>query len=699
MNELERLLYLRGVAADYIDYSGNSVRIPQEDRLDVLRAMGIDTDNPKAVNQAIEDIDVKPWRTWLQPLQLVQAPPGSSVELRVSPDELEVSFAWNITGENGELHSGTFRPELLPESGNYVADRVRYSARRLELPELEVGYYRFELRASGRRRYCQIAVVPGRCYQPEWVANGEGVWGLNVQLYALRADTDWGIGDFSTLRDLIVHLARVGADFILLNPLHALDASNIGSASPYSPSDRRWINPVYISPEAIPEYHACAEVASLVAEMAGTLESLRAKRLIDYGGVVTLKYRLFSLLYRHFVDFELNPRSERGGQFLAFVERFGAELREFASHTALNAPTDLGTNFDERFFMFLQWLADSQLASCQKLAREQGMRLGVVRDLAVSVIPDGAEVAANATIFCPRANVGAPPDAWAPQGQDWGILPTDPESLRATGFEHIIKLLRANMRHCGALRLDHVMSVLRLWWQPHQSANGHGAYVYYPVDELLGLLRLESVRSQCMIIGEDLGIVPPELRPKLWESGIFSSALFYFEKLYGTFRRPEAYSDRVLLTIANHDVPTLAAWWSGEDLRLRRTLGLIESERMLSEALDERGRDKALLLDWLSQLELLPEQWKHRDTRAEFDQTLCGAIFESCSRSRALMLSIQPEDLYFETSPVNIPGTNKEYPNWRRRLSADAYTLLETEPGRKLVGALNKYRGHRTRSV
>ena len=321
------------------------------------------------------------------------------------------------------------------------------------------------------------------------------------------------------------------------------------------------------------------------------------------------------------------------------------------------------------------------------------MCICLIRDLAVGGDGGGAEVNLNRDLYCELASIGAPPDPLAPQGQNWGLPPMNPIAMRGNGYRHFITLLRSNMAHCGALRIDHVMALMRLWWCPRYPGRGVGAYVHYNVDELFAILRLESTRNQCVVIGEDLGVVPPEVRNYINSSAIFSNTLFYFEKYDGVhFKKPEHYNPKALAMVANHDVPTLAAWWNGADLRLRHRLGLILTEDELHLQLRARSEERVQLLNCLAQQWLLPGPWQGDSESKAFDLLLCAAIFRYCARSASQLVSVQLEDLSLLETPVNIPGTSNEYPNWRRRLPVDAHTLISSEFGSKLLSGFNEER-------
>ena len=322
------------------------------------------------------------------------------------------------------------------------------------------------------------------------------------------------------------------------------------------------------------------------------------------------------------------------------------------------------------------------------------MAVGLIRDLAVGSKRDSAEVQLNPELFCASASVGAPPDPLAPQGQNWGLPPMNPLALRNSGFAHFIELLKDNMAHCGALRIDHIMSLMRLWWCPGQDHSGTGAYVAYPADELFAILRLESQRQQCVIIGEDLGIVPPQIRQFMSDSAVFSNLLFYFEKYDPVhFRHPRDWNRSALAMVANHDVPTLAAWWSKSDLALRNEIGLFENLDQLNAAVSARESDLIQILHWLNELHLLPENWNDFNIHRTFDNNLCQAILQAVTVSEAQLVSLQPEDLCLIHKPINIPGTSGEYPNWRRKLPVTVDELFG-DPGRcNMIQAFVSSRG------
>jgi len=511
----------------------------------------------------------------------------------------------------------------------------------------------------------QLMVSPSMAYQGRLAQTDKQFWGLNAQLYALRNDAQWGIGDFGNLAELIDYAAHAGADFILLNPLHALDISQPDNPSPYSPTDRRRLNPLYIQIEAVGEYNAL-DGELLSQKWQQKRQILNQAHLINYDEVQQLKYAAFEKLYQIFCLDHVKYETPRFKEYLAFIEQDNVALMQFVAMELKLASKNF--THDAGFYLYLQFIANEQLQACQLNAKQCGMSIGLIRDLAVGAISHGAEVSANVDFFCDNASIGAPPDPFAEQGQNWGLTPFDPVKLKQHDFSHFIQLVRSNMQSCGALRIDHVMGLLRLWWWPLQDDLGNGSYVYYPLETLLAIVCLESQRARCVVIGEDLGIVPPEIVACLRDAGIFSNELFYFCKDYHGFKSPQEHKRQSLMMLANHDVPTLFAWWSGDDLRLRRQLNLIETDDKLQQLLAQRQQEKIQLVDLLIREHgfELPLPTSSVD-ELEFDSVLLAWI-SVAAKGNAQLFSVQLSDLVADKHGVNIPGTWKEFPNWQRRL-------------------------------
>ncbi|WP_394202042.1 4-alpha-glucanotransferase [Marinagarivorans algicola] len=692
METLNQLMYWRGIASDYFNYKGERVEISLNNRKALVRAMGIDPDDLAAVASAAYTLDVEPWTRWIQTFQVVEQHKECCFFVSVAPSELNQEFSYSIELENGTDIKGVFTPSAQPEVGDYLFEGIRYSRRVIMCGALPLGYHRLTLLSAGHSLTGQLAVVPEQGFVPADIHKGKRVWGFIVQLYTLRTDRNWGVGDLTDLKYLLLKAADFGADIVGLNPLHVLRTPNEYHCSPYSPSDRRFIEPLYIDPEVIDEFAGLSVPSAQLVQ-------LRADKSVNYAAVYDVKFAVFKSLYRQFKRLHLQVNTQRAERFLQYVEREGHALQDYCSYQVLtnSGTADLWTpnlalsteQQDEAdFYAYLQWQAQVQMASCQELAQELHLTIGLMRDLAVGADGGGSEVTTNQRLFCREAAVGAPPDPLAEKGQNWGLPPMDPAHLRQTDFEHFINLLRTNMANCGALRIDHAMSLMRLWWCPPGHTADYGAYVYYPFTELLGLLKLESVRSGCMIIGEDMGVVPDEFREAIISGNVFTNKLFYFEREHdGDFKLPEHYMPRALAMLTNHDVPTLASWWAGSDIELRANLNLLDDSVPLDQVKQERTNDKYRLLRWLERCGIHMALEPDVQIQQPMTEDLMGEILACGAKVASQIFVIQLDDLELLDAPVNVPGTSTEYANWQRKLTVNLDTLFARE---SVIATLNK---------
>jgi len=699
MNNLEKLLYLSGVSAQYNDYSGQRHDVPFEHRVAALRAMGIDPDNQQAVTQAIFELDAKPWQQWLRPIYVIESP-NLVLSFHCHPDKLNEPLTWQLQLENGEINQGQFRPCDLTETGDYYIDGCRYSARQFSLDDhIPSGYHQLTLSDQQSSEQSTLAICPPQCYGSMAQTGADRIWGISCQLYTLRREDNWGIGDFGDLRQLIEHAANVGADMIGLNPLHALCSDDANAVSPYSPSDRRFLNPLYIDVLWAESTLGCANIASLLeaSDVKQELNELRELSFIDYQRVNVLKYRGFTALYKDFRDNHLACNSKLAGSFQAFVTKQGQSLTDFCQYETQHNPFSSTFGRDIGFYQFLQWLASEQLISCQQYTQRLGMSIGLMGDLAVGAVGQGCEVSANPDIYLNNITIGAPPDPFTTEGQNWGLPVIDPVKMHQHKFSHFINLLRTNMNNVGGLRVDHAMALMRLWWcLPESSGNGSNSlYVYYPMAQLMALLRLESQRNQCLVVGEDLGVVPPEFREAMRSDGLYSNNLFYFEQ-HGdhSFKAARHHQTDALLMVTNHDVPPLAQWWSREDIIQRGELGVLTEPEFVAQELEQRNHNKCQLLQWLAEHNALPDGWRLNNIDKAFDAALCEAIHRVNSRSASNLLLIQLEDIQLMATPVNIPGTHLEYPNWRRKQITNTTQLFLNNNALQIFRAVNEERKH-----
>ena len=717
METLDQLMYWRGIAPNYFNYKGEHVEVSPDNRKLLLEAMGFDLDDHDAINHSVNALEVEPWTRWIGALQVTLEGDESYFEINIHPDQLDDSLEYEIALEKDGISTnnpstndlanrsgndsiaGSFTPAHSPETGDYITDGVRYSRRRVACGPLPMGYHKLIVSHAGKSLECYLAATPKQGYVPKDLEQGSKVWGFIVQLYTLRTQSDWGIGDLEDLKQLIRHAGASGVGVIGLNPLHVLCTPNEYHCSPYSPSDRRFIEPLYIALEHVPEYALINQADPDV------LQALRQTDKVDYQGVWEVKFKSFRAMFKAFQQSELATVEARRKKFQRYKTSAGQVLQDYCYYQALRntglsyqgyhddlALTD-EQEHDVELYAYLQWVAQEQLASCQRLADKLGMTIGLMRDLAVGADGSGSEVSTNSTIFCQQASVGAPPDPLAEKGQNWGLPPMDPANLQQTNFAHFIALLRSNMQHCGALRIDHAMSLMRLWWCPPGQTADFGAYIYYPFEIMLGLLKLESQRNRCMIIGEDMGVVPDEFRSTIVDASVFTNKLFYFEREHDhRFKLPEHYMPRALAMLTNHDVPTLASWWSTSDLTLRQELNLLDETTPFEQTLNERRQDKYRLLDWLEACGESLDSDHDALVNGPLDEALLSQIMRAGAKIASQVFAIQLDDLALIDLPVNVPGTSSEYDNWQRKLTVDLDELFSNPAVTRILSSIRDVR-------
>ena len=705
---LDRISREFGISLDYADVWGERHAVPADTKRQFLDAMGVRGPDDADRAAAAQALTQRAWREPLSPVYVLRA--GAAPVLTVTlPAQMQAARRWRLSLESGARCEGEFDPGSAEVLERRSFDNIEYVRYRWALPETPaLGYH--ELSFDGASTPALLVIAPDRCYEPAALAQGNRVWGFAAQLYALRSARNWGIGDFGDLREFVAHCANAGAALVGLNPLHALFPHNAEHASPYSPSSRLFLNMLYIDVEAIAEFPECEVARRTVAAPAfqSALAQLRARDTVDYRGVAARKREILELLYSDFRARHLAAATPTAQAFREFQQEAGAALERHAIYEALQehlyrrdaglwgwpvwpqeyrrpeapAVAEFARTHRERveFFQYTQWQADRQLQRAAAAAK--GLAIGLYRDLAVGVDRGGAEAWGNQDLYALDVSVGCPPDDFNLHGQNWGLPPMLPAALRAQAYAPYIATLRANMRYAGALRIDHVMGLLRLFWVPPDARATAGTYVQYPMDDLLGILALESQRRRCMVIGEDLGTVPDEIRVGLRQLGVLSYRLFYFERsANGDFKPPREYIETTTVAVTTHDLATLAGFWVGQDLTEKHGLGLFPSEEMYRNQVREREQDRRRLLQALAQERLLPPSIDARAaTLPPMSPALAVAIHTYLARTPAKILLVQVEDVLGQTIPVNLPGTSTERANWRLKLGTDLDTLF-VSPG------------------
>jgi 4-alpha-glucanotransferase len=720
---LDQLSRQCGIGDAYHNWRGDLMWVSRETKTAILTAMGCPTDDAAAIESVLHERESARWRALLPPVAVLH-PGRFDVTVAVAAEELERTLDWCVSLEGGGERRGRVHARELAEQERRELDGRWQTRRTLRLPEdLPHGYHSLRVRVEhGACADCALIVAPRGCFEPQVMRDGRRLWGVAVQLYTLRSQHNWGIGDFADLEDVVRGCAPRGAAFIGLNPLHALFPGNPWQFSPYSPSSRHFLNVLYIAVERLPEFAECTAARQRVAapEFQAELERLRSTANVDYPGVANAKLPVLRLLFDHFRREYLARDSARAAEFRAYVAERGESLRLHALYDAIDErlraqdgdrywgwpvwpeavrdPAGAGVREFEaahrelvEYYAWLQWLADWQLGEVQRLARELGMPIGLYGDYAVGVNPSGSETWSDQALYRKGAGVGAPPDALALKGQDWGIPPQDPNVLTDEQYRPFRNLIAANMRHFGALRLDHVMALFRQWWVPVGLSATDGGYVHYPLDDLMSVLALESERHDCLVVGEDLGTVPPEMSHAMDERAVYSYRVLLFEKhADGRFKCPTEYPRRAIATVTTHDLPTLKGYWSANDIELRQQLALYPNDEIRAVVSNERVSDRGALLAALADEGLTPVGC---DGSADsYSAALALAIHVYLARSAAALVVVQAEDLVGMAHPVNVPGTSDEHANWQRKMTCDVAAMLGDADVQRLLGTVQAAR-------
>jgi 4-alpha-glucanotransferase len=716
---LAQLSAAYGVLTSYFDIWGQSHEIPPETLETMLAAAGVDVHNPQEALNHYENL------SWIQlaPPVLVASIEGLPGEfffqIPASPSSGEkfhraLQVRLKISGENTPPVNYTFHFEQL----TLVEARELYGSyyERWSFPfpsGLSIGYYQFDLFVEYEKENFEqkilVILSPEKVYLPPALQGNGKKAGIAISLYGLRSKANWGIGDLGDLKEFIRWaVGHLHLDVVGLNPLHAVSNRQPYNISPYFPSSRYYRNFIYLDIEEMEDYGSSIAAKEFVRNEVNQsrLAELRHSQLVQYEQVAALKLEVIRMVFQSFLKnhWRKEGLSERSRQLEAYVSREGLLLDNFATFCALEAffhenyqgmwtwrqwpqpyrnphsreVQEFRQDHQESilFYKYLQWQLEEQLQEAQDLAKSLGASLGLYHDLALGIDPGGADYWAYQDFFVEGVTVGAPPDDFALQGQDWGFHPLHGENYRNDGYSLFSKEISRNCQPGGALRIDHVMRFFRLFWIIEGQPAKNGTYVEYNYQDLLKILALESERAKTLIIGEDLGTVPPEVREALAHFRIFSYRLFYFERDgQGGFKDGESYPEFALASIGTHDLPTLAGFWTGEDLSLRKRLGLFPGESHFQTARQNREQEKNKIVDRLVISGFLPEHLANNpEIYTELTADLHSAIIGFILSTSAKLVLLSQEDLFRDVRQQNMPGTVSEYPNWSTKMS---YSLEE----------------------
>lgn len=709
---IEKLVEIRGIESNYVDAWGKPAVVSDASKAKLLSSMGYSVSDEEKLEGQLHTQFAENWMQPLNPVQVNRQGEPLVIALRLPIELVNDSYKLQFNLEDGtELEQ-----DITPSDGELInvvhIDDVEFQEYIIDIQQaLPLGYHDLVLLGDDGDKIADMRqiIAPQACYKQESIASGEKVWGLSIQLYCVRSEKNWGVGDFTDLCYLVEQSGRQGAQFVGLNPIHALYPANPDACSPYGPSSRRWLNFIYIDVTALDGYeHESVQQIVNAADFQSALKHVRDVDYVDYEAVTKMKIKVLKAIFEVQWAKYLSKNTKLNKAFKAFIAEGGESLEMLATYDAIQDslaeegkacwgwpvfPKELDefhkpgvAKFKKanskiiRFYFFLQWQAALQLQAAQDKAHDSGMSIGIYRDLAVGVSEGSAEIWGNRDLYITEASVGAPPDVLGPLGQNWGLPPMDPETLYQQRYQPIVDLFNANMQSSGALRIDHVMALLRLWWVPNGEDAKAGGYVYYPVDDLLGILALESHRHESLVIGEDLGTVPDEIRAKLGENGVHSYRVFFFEQAKdGGFYSPHHYPEQSMSTLTTHDMPTLTGFWHCLDLGMGKELGLYPSEEILSELYISRHDNKQQILNTLHGHFSVPDGMPRHVEQVGMHKELNHGMQYHMAKGSSALLCLQLEDWLEMEKPVNIPGTFNEYPNWKRKLTRNLEQIF-TDP-------------------
>jgi 4-alpha-glucanotransferase len=694
---LRKLADRMGIVDSYVDQSGGEVRHTSDlTRERLLAAMGIDATSEARAAKALSAHKRAALQRWIAPVRVVRQRSRrlSHVSVRVPAVDAE-SVQWALTLRteegierqwSGVTHGGASRKLTLSLP---VVPPLGYH-------DLTVSFEGADTCHTGTQR---LIVVPSQCTPPEVRLHGHRGFGLTTNLYTVRSGTNWGAGDIGDVKTIAEWLGQHGGSFVGMNPLHALRNEGY-DVSPYSPITRLFRNPLYLRVHDIPEFRYDAWVHDLVAspEFQAELSELREASMLDYARIMSLRAPALESLHRTFVELEVGRSTPRAQAYSEYVKGEDPQLTSFATYMAIaeregpdarlwpaelqradsEAVATLQQELSQRvdYHRWLQFELDRQLGDAEAHATQAGLALGIYQDLAVGSAASGSDVWANPDLFLQGATVGAPPDMYSDEGQNWGLPAINPHVLRTSGYDYWTRLLRAGFRHTGALRIDHALGLFRMFWVPLGESARQGAYVRSFSEDLFGILALESVRHNALVVGEDLGTVPAHVPAVLAKWGVLGSKVQVFERDYhtGRFRPASEYPRMALATVNTHDLPPLVGWAEARDIMLRSEVGDLSDPAVAAGMRASRQSDLSALISSLIDAGLLPyDAHQHLTSDA-----LITAVHAFIRRTPSALVGLSLDDLAHESTPVNIPGVWQDrYPSWSRRMRDPLEAIFE----------------------
>ncbi len=704
---LRALAELVGVECDYVDGRGHSHQATDASLRMILGALGIDVQSESDIQREWDDIQEERWTRVVEPVLLhypeARTPLCFPIALPLGDGSLEtVKIEFRLKAEQGKIRSSPMKGSACTHLEDTMIRGTRYVRMQVSLPgRLRLGYYDLMLTLKLGSRVLEaksfVIAAPQRCYLPP---GSKREWGIGVQLYGIRSRENWGIGDFRDLERIMKTAGKKWkASTIGLQPLHSLTP---GLRSPYSPSSRLCWSPLYLNVEQVAEFRLSSKLQRMfrTKKFQATLHTLRSSQFVEYEAVHQLKMSVLEDLFRVFKRQHLQPRTTRGRAFNRFVEQAPDFLTGFCTFQALHEhfgdavwrewPSDYHEprsptveRFQKKhaarihYFYYVQWLCELQLSRLDQVAKKASLPLGLYHDLPVGIHPDGADAWGFQDQLAKDATIGAPPDSFNLQGQNWGLLAPNPRALRQHGYDFFRQTVSQNMKHGGVLRIDHALGLFRMFWVPFGHSGQDGLYVKTYVDEMLAVLALESVRHKVMVVGEDLGTVTPAIQRKLEGAGLLSYRLLFFEREHGgAFHPPSQFPSQALVSATTHDLPTLKGYWEERDIEIKAQAGFYpqpEDRDRETQAREEDRRQlwKALRRAGFSVSESMPES---------LSPEMMKMFYQFLAQTSSRLLMVQLEDVLGELDTPNLPGAaDSVYPSWRVRLSREL-TLWLNDP-------------------
>lgn len=734
---VHELAEICGILPEYWDIFGKKHITSVDTKKSVLRAMKISIDSSEDL---ISEIHRRKWSLWtgfVAPVHVLSekaAPLSVPVYIPVREgQESGLSIVWSLEDETGRTAQYTIDGAEINVSQQQWIDGIRYIRTNLAIEHNGIGYYTLHVECRhpekgffgtpGRlQKHSKVIITPDACYIPPELEKGRA-WGLSVNLYAVRSERNWGIGDFSDLKKITEWIGGLQGTLVGINPLHALQNTEPHGISPYSPLSRLYKNFIYLDVEKIPEVKELSDEQKIpISErFREELDIMRRQDIVHYEKVAALKEKILRDAFGIFYAKYFSGDTGRGNEFRKFVREEGDALESFAlfmtlweqmkktekayswqewpeRYCALSASEAAALKMEKKkeilFFKYVQWLIDCQLREIAEDAAFPGTGAGLYYDLAIGAVGGGSDAWCYQDVIATGADVGAPPDDFSPDGQKWGFPPLIPDKIKDTGYELFIRTMQKNMKYGRAIRIDHALGMFRLFWIPEGVFPKHGAYVTYPHEDLLRIIALESVRNRTMVIAEDLGTVGANVREVLKRFRMLSYRLFYFERKYPDpeFLPPGKYPEMALCAVTTHDLPTIYGYWKGRDIEVRKALEKYPNEATWRKQVRDRERDKGLILKALKSQSLLPEGIpEDPEMVPEMTPELCLAIYRFLALAPCKFLLVSLDDIIGTLNQQNMPGTVDTHPNWIQKTPSTLEEIMQDERFAGLSSGLKRY--------